>query len=301
VTELTTRFAPAPTGHLHLGHVVNAICVWGVAEQAEGRVLLRMEDHDRQRSRAEYERSILDDLQWLGFLDRGAVPVARQSERVPRYESVLAQLQQAGLVYACDCSRRELASDQSPEPGLELRYPGRCRDRNLEWSPGRGLRVRLEDSVERFEDLLLGHQEQRPQEECGDLLIRDRLGNWTYQFCVTVDDFDQGVTMVIRGEDLLASTGRQLALARLIGRTDPPLFLHHPLIRRPDGAKLSKSSGDTGVGELRAAGLSPEDVIARATHAVPSGLQLPHPVHPPAAPLPPSAPSPPTPGSSPAG
>lgn len=301
MAELTTRFAPAPTGHLHLGHVVNAICVWGVAEQAEGRVLLRIEDHDRQRSRPEYERSILDDLDWLGFLGRGAVPVPRQSERGARYESVLAHLRQAGLVYACDCSRRELALDQEVEPGLELRYPGHCRDRNLEWRPGRGLRVRLDDAVERFGDLLLGHQEQRPQDQCGDLLIRDRSGNWTYQFAVTVDDFDQGVTTVIRGEDLLASTGRQLALARLIGRTDPPQFLHHPLIRRLDGAKLSKSSGDTGVRELRAAGLSPEDVIARATHAVPSGLQLPHQVHPPAEPLPPSAPSPPTRGSSPAG
>ena len=112
--------------------------------------------------------------------------------------------------------------------------------------------------------MLFRSQEQDPSRQCGDLLIRDRLGNWTYQFCVVVDDMDQGVDLVVRGEDLLASTGRQVRLARLLGRTKPPAFLHHTLLRKPGGAKLSKSDGDTGVRELRAAGMSPSDVIALA-------------------------------------
>ena len=120
--------------------------------------------------------------------------------------------------------------------------------------PDVGLRIRLEPSVERFVDLRLGPQEQRPSEQCGDLLARDRDGNWTYQFAATVDDYVQGVTLVIRGVDLLASTGRQIQLARLLGRDEPPAFLHHPLIMKSPHQKLSKSDGDTGIRDLRAKG-----------------------------------------------
>ena len=130
--------------------------------------------------------------------------------------------------------------------------------------PGVGLRVRLEPSVERFVDLRLGPQEQRPSEQCGDLLVRDRDGNWTYQFAATVDDFVQGVTLVIRGDDLLASTGRQIQLARLLGRAEPPAFLHHPLIMKSPTQKLSKSDGDTGIRDLRARGWTPAQVIEHA-------------------------------------
>ena len=105
---------------------------------------------------------------------------------------------------------------------------------------------------------------QVPAEQCGDLLLRDRNGNWTYQFAVVVDDMRHGVDLVIRGEDLLSSTGRQIRLARMLGRERPPVFLHHPLIRKPDGAKLSKSSGDTGIAELREAGVRPEAVLGEA-------------------------------------
>jgi glutamyl-tRNA synthetase/glutamyl-Q tRNA(Asp) synthetase len=288
---IISRFAPAPTGFLHLGHIVNAVYVWGVTRThvaagsgQTGRVRLRIEDHDRQRSRPEFEAAILEDLAWLGFEADGA-PV-RQSDRGDIYGHALDALRRQGLVYACQCSRTEVAQAlrpaiaglkpratlEEPRATLELRYPGTCADRALAEGPGVGLRVRLAPSVERFVDLRHGPQVQRPSEQCGDLLVRDRDGNWTYQFAATVDDLVQGVTLVIRGDDLLASTGRQMQLARLLGRAEPAAFLHHPLIMKPasaggyggPGQKLSKSDGDTGIRELRAKGWTPARVIGRA-------------------------------------
>ena len=126
------------------------------------------------------------------------------------------------------------------------------------------MRVRLTPSVETFDDLRLGPQVQRPSEQCGDLVIRDRHGNWTYHFAAAVDDWVQAVTLVIRGEDLLDSTGRQIQLGRLLGRQQPPAFLHHALLMKTPTQKLSKSDGDTGVRELRARGWTAADVIAKA-------------------------------------
>jgi glutamyl/glutaminyl-tRNA synthetase len=254
---IISRFAPAPTGFLHLGHVVNALFVWQTAD----RVLLRIEDHDRQRSRSEFEAAILEDLDWLGFVPDE--PAVRQRDRGDIYLQALEGLRRQGLVYACRCTRADVAA-----AGSEQRYPGTCRDRGLADAPGLGLRVRLEPSIERFVDLRLGPQEQRPSEQCGDLLIRDREGNWTYQLAATVDDYIQGVTHVIRGEDLLESTGRQLQLARLLGRREPPQFLHHPLIMKTATQKLSKSDRDTGVRDLRARGWTPAQVIAHAQELV---------------------------------
>jgi glutamyl-tRNA synthetase/glutamyl-Q tRNA(Asp) synthetase len=263
---IVTRFAPAPTGYLHLGHVVNAIYVWGVARgrlQApglsaaraldDGVVLLRIEDHDRQRSRYQFEAAIVEDLAWLGFVpDR---PLIRQSERGALYQGLLEGLQARGLVYACDCSRSDIGGG---------RYPGTCRDKGLKDSPGRSLRVRLEPSSERFVDLRHGALEQQPSEQCGDLVVRDRAGNWTYHFAAVADDIAQGVTLVVRGDDLLDSTGRQIQLARLLGRTPPPSFLHHPLVMKTATQKLSKSDGHTGIRELRAKGWSAAQVIEEA-------------------------------------
>ena len=259
---MISRFAPAPTGFLHLGHVVNAIYVWGNAR----RILLRIEDHDRQRSRPEFEAAIVADLDWLGFTWDG--PIVRQSARSDIYSQSLDRLRRLGLVYACNCSRAEIAGAQAALRAAddELRYPGTCRDRGVMEGPRVGIRVRLEPSVERFVDLRHGVQEQRPHEQCGDLLVRDREGNWTYQFAATVDDFEQGVTLVVRGDDLLPSTGRQIQLARLLGRTEPPSFLHHLLIMKRPGQKLSKSDHDTGVRDLRAQGWSAPRVIGQAAY-----------------------------------
>jgi len=253
---IVTRFAPAPTGYLHLGHVLNAIHVWDWARREPGgAVLLRIEDHDRQRSRRIYEQAILDDLDWLGFVANGSL--VRQSERDAIYEDALESLRRRGLVYACACSRSDFDGQ---------RYPGTCRDQHLREQQGLGLRVRLDDSVVRFDDLRLGPQIQQPSAQCGDVLVRDREGNWTYQFAVTVDDWLQDVNLVIRGEDLLDSTGRQILLGRLLGRAEPPAFLHHALIMKSPTQKLSKSDGDTGIRELRAKGWTAEQVISSLGH-----------------------------------
>lgn len=292
---IVSRFAPAPTGYLHLGHVVNALHVWGITRALGGRVLLRIEDHDRQRSRPEFERAILEDLDWLGFVPddpptdafRAGPCRSRQSDRHDVYESALARLRAAypslagsgfsrtirpGTVYACDCTRRDLrdamAQSHGPlAPDTELRYSGRCAARGLEWRTGLGLRVHLDDTIERFVDLRHGLQEQRPAEQCGDILLKDRDGNWTYQFAVTVDDLVQGVNLVIRGDDLLSSTGRQILLARMLGREEPPRFLHHGLIMKSATQKLSKADRDTSVRDMRAAGASAEEVFGRALAA----------------------------------
>ncbi len=242
--------------------MVNAIAVWQAAREAGGHVLLRIEDHDRTRCKAEYETAIREDLAWLGFSPDGEVP--RQSERGARYAAVLAELESRGLAYPCDCSRKDIAMVSGDVFNEEARYPGRCRHRGLAPTATPARRVVMEPGIEQFNDLALGPQSQDPSTQCGDLLIRDRHGQWTYQFCVTVDDWDQRVNLVVRGEDLLSSTGRQLRLARILGRTAPPAFLHHRLIRKPGGAKLSKSDGDTGVRELRHAGLTAAQVRAMA-------------------------------------
>jgi glutamyl-Q tRNA(Asp) synthetase len=276
---VVTRFAPAPTGYLHLGHVVNALHVWEIARQRHGRVLLRIEDHDRQRSRPEYEGAILEDLHWLGFKADG--PLVRQSERDAIYRVALRRLVDQGLVYGCRCSRAEIVAagaDRNRGDALpaELYYPGTCRNRGIPLSEGVGWRLRIEPGIERFDDGWCGSQSQDPSEQCGDLLLRDRLGNWTYQFAVTADDFDQGVTDVIRGTDLLESTGRQIRLGRLLGRPSPARFWHHPLVMKSPTEKLSKSDGDTGVRDLRAAGWSAEAVLAKAAHLVgPSRATIP--------------------------
>jgi len=271
--DIISRFAPAPTGFLHLGHVVNAVLVWRETRARRGRVLLRIEDHDRQRSRRAFEDAILDDLAWLGFV--ADEPPVRQSERGAIYEEALDRLRRQGLVYACTCTRTEIAQADERDRGregfgvvAELRYPGTCAGRGLAEAPGIGLRVRLAPSVERFVDLRHGPQEQRPSEQCGDLLVRDRDGNWTYQFAVTVDDWLQEIDLVIRGEDLLESTGRQIQLARLLGRPSPPRFLHHALVMKSPTQKLSKSDGDTGVADLRAAGWTRAEVLDAARTAI---------------------------------
>jgi glutamyl-Q tRNA(Asp) synthetase len=265
-----TRFAPAPTGFLHIGHVVNAIFVWGLGRALGGRVLLRIEDHDRQRCRPDYEAALLDDLDWLGFepdvfstsVFRAGPTEGRQSDREREYRAQIAPLIAAGAIYGCDCSRKHIDTQ---------RYPGTCRDRGLALVDSVGWRLRMESREEAFDDGLLGPQRQVPAAQCGDLLLRDRLGNWTYQWAATTDDTLQNVSLIIRGEDLLESTGRQLYLARCLGRHHAPVFVHHPLIMKTPTQKVSKADGDSGVRDLRAAGWSAPAVIGHAAFL--AGLQ----------------------------
>ncbi len=323
MSDVITRFAPAPTGYLHLGHVLNAKYVWHFARAHHGRVLLRIEDHDRQRCRPEYEAALYEDLAWLGFVPDAIVP--RQSERDAAYRDVLASFIARGLVFGCTCTRAEYAEYVGPSfslvdsnevvgpsfslvdnsevvgpsfslvdnsevvgPSFSLvdmaklklgpTYPGPtcgsrrhcpCRDRDIALADDVNWRVRFEPGMETFTDLLCGPQTQDPAAQCGDLMIHDRLGNWTYQWAATIDDVLQNVTHVIRGVDLLDSTGRQIRLARLAGRAGPATFMHHPLIMKTPTQKLSKSDGDTGIREMRARGMSPADVLALADDAAP--------------------------------
>jgi glutamyl/glutaminyl-tRNA synthetase len=239
--------------------------VWGAAAVAGARVLLRIEDHDRQRSRPAFAEEIIADLEWLGFpADEG--PVRQTSpDAVAAYEAALAGLAERGLVYRCGCTRATFAAwarehgSHWTGPGC----PGACRTRALAGDAATSLRVALGTGEERFDDLRLGPQTGEPS-ATGDLVVRDREANWSYAFAVVVDDLRQGVDLVVRGEDLLPETPRQIRLGRLLGRAEPPRFLHHPLIRKASGAKLSKSDGDTGIRELRAAGRSVEEIRGEA-------------------------------------
>ena len=266
-----TRFAPSPTGYLHLGHVVNAIYVWGVARALGGRVVLRIEDHDRVRCRAPYEAALLEDLDWLGFVPdvyrtaafRAGPCDGRQSNRTEHYRAAADRLRAADLLYGCACTRAEMIAG-ARSPAGEWIHPAICRERRLPLEAALGWRVRIEPGLEQFDDLRLGPQTQDPAAQGGDLLIRDRRGNWTYQFAVTVDDWLQSIDLVVRGTDLLESTGRQIRLARMLGRQTPPRFLHHSLIMKTATQKLSKSDGDTGVRDLRARGWTREEVVEAA-------------------------------------
>ena len=279
-----TRFAPSPTGYLHIGHIASAIYVWGIGAKLKASVLLRMEDHDRGRSRSEYELSIFEDLAWLGFqptnsdFKYGGSSEYRQSDSLKTYEAALMHLITTQKVYACTCSRKEilstmLASDTSGHDA-ELRYAGNCRNKNIPLdTPQASLRLALPDLDIPFSDLNLGLQIQNPYRQCGDLLLRDRHGHWTYQFAVTVDDLRQGITHVIRGADLLASTSRQILLGSWLGRVQPAQFFHHPLIVDADGRKLGKRFFSEAIRKRREAGEQPEQLLGEAAHLV--GI-LPH-------------------------
>ncbi len=281
----TTRFAPAPTGRLHLGHLANAIYVWGLARRVGGRVLLRIEDHDRQRCRPEYETALLDDLDRLGLapdkpttdeLRRGPSPY-RQSDSQAAYTSAFEALQARDLVYACDCSRSTFDAWRAAN-GRDWSgggCPGKCLSRKLPigdvllrergGSGLVGIRVTLGDGQEAWEDRLLGPLDG-PVTTAGDLLVRDRNGNWTYPLCVVVDDLRHGVDLVVRGEDLLEATAAQIRLRRLLRRQAPPTFAHHPLVRHPDGTKLSKADGATAIGDLLDAGATRDALFGEAAY-----------------------------------
>ncbi len=266
---LVTRYAPSPTGYLHLGHAAHMLYVWGLADLLSARVLLRIEDHDRQRCRAAYEAAIFEDLDWLGFEPENAVtPDYRQSDSQAVYREALGRLRRGHNVYRCVCTRKDLAVRCAASETGERIYGGRCRAANHPCGVAHGLRLEWGGGEESFDDGFLGPRKQEPARQCGDLLLRDRHGQWAYQFAVTVDDMRHGVNLIVRGEDLLDSTGRQIRLARLLGRAAPARFYHHPLVTDAAGVKLSKKQRSPAVRELRAAGIRPAKILGEAARLV---------------------------------
>ncbi len=234
------RFAPSPTGPLHLGSLVAAVGSWLFARRAGGRWLVRIEDIDTPRVVPGSAEEILGALRRYGLEWDGEV--VWQSRRSALYEEALAALRARGLVYDCGCSRAELHAAASAPVGREPVYPGTCRDGLPAGRVARAIRFRAPEEVIAFDDLLRGRVEENVARETGDFVVRRADGLFAYQLAVVVDDAAQGVTQVVRGGDLLSSTARQIALQRALG-VPTPQYAHLPLVLGADGAKLGKRDG----------------------------------------------------------
>jgi glutamyl-tRNA synthetase len=258
------RFAPSPTGPLHLGNLRTALLAWLFARSAGARFLMRVEDLDRSRVRPGVEEAQLSDLRTIGLDWDG--PILRQSERMELYEEAIARLDRNELLYPCYCTRAEIRAAASAPHGISAsdRYPGTCRElstaqraeREISGRPP-ALRVRSEGVRVAFEDHLLGHFE----EEVDDFVVRRNDGTAAYQLAVVVDDAAQGIDEVVRGADLADSTPRQILLARLLGLPEPR-YAHAPLVLGPDGRRLAKRHGAVTLSERADLGEVPEEVRA---------------------------------------
>ena len=262
------RFAPTPSGRMHLGNVFAALIAWASVRSRDGEMVLRMEDLDTQRTSAEFGEILRQDLAWLGLdYDRETPPQSQRSEVYDRY---FEQLREKGLLYPCYCTRSQLHSVNAPHlsDGTYV-YPGTCR--NLTDPPaGRkpAWRVMVPDRLWRFEDWVQGSYELNLATDCGDMVVRRADGVYVYQLAVTVDDGEAGVTEVVRGMDLLSSAPRQMYLQELFGFPHPQ-YGHVPMLLAPDGRRLSKRDRDLDLGELRKQ-VSPERLIG--TLAFSAGL-----------------------------
>ena len=261
------RFAPSPSGRMHLGNALSATLAWLSAKQQGGEILLRIEDLDPARSKAEYAQGIMDDFRWLGLLwDRRATD---QSKRGEAYAAALRQLEQMYLIYPCYCSRDQLHAASAPHASDgRVIYAGTCRNLTPEqravMTKKPSLRIRLPDREVSFRDGLQGDVTMNLQREFGDIILRRADGVAAYQLAVVVDDGTEGVTEVVRGRDLLSSTPVQLYLYELLGLT-PPRFYHVPMLLAPDGRRLSKRDRDLDFGYLRQH-FSPEEIIGLLGH-----------------------------------
>lgn len=256
---LLGRFAPSPTGVLHLGNLRTALASWLSARATGGRWLLRMEDVDGPRCRRDLGEAQLRDLTALGLTSDE--PVAWQSDRSAVYREALERLHGAGSLYPCACTRKDLqllASAPHSEDGLRP-YPGRCRGRSWEGFD-RALRVRLPEGPVAWEDRLTGPQVDDPAALTGDPLLFRRDGCFAYHLAVVVDDGAQGVTEVVRGADLRSVTATQIRLQEALG-LPRPAYAHLGLVMAPDGSRLGKRAGALGVGALGARGISPEEML----------------------------------------
>jgi glutamyl-Q tRNA(Asp) synthetase len=238
--DVTGRFAPSPTGPLHLGSLVAAAGSWLFARARGGRWLVRMEDIDTPRVVPGSAEEILAALRRYALDWDGEV--VWQSKRTALYERALAELRAKGLVYDCACSRADLQRAASAPLGREPVYPGTCRNGIAAGKTPRAIRFRAPDEVIAFDDLLAGHVAENVAEVTGDFVVRRADGLFAYQLAVVVDDAEQNVTQVVRGSDLLTSTPRQIALQRALDYPTPQ-YAHLPLVLNPDGSKLGKRDG----------------------------------------------------------
>jgi len=286
VKPFTTRFAPSPTGRLHLGHAYSAIFAYDTARQADGAFLLRIEDIDQGRCRPEFEAGILEDLAWLGLA--WPLLVRRQSEHMADYAAALERLRQLGVVYRCFLTRREITEQALSAPhtlgegpeGVVYRGPSHPMSRGEEeMRLARGDAFAWRLSI-RYSQDLLGEEFARlvfverqsgsnveqivaaHPESLGDVILARKDTPTSYHLSVVHDDALQGVTDIIRGEDLRASTHIQVLLQRLLGLPHP-VYLHHPLLSGPDGKRFAKRDGAVTLAALRASGLSPADIRDR--------------------------------------
>ena len=265
VTPVVGRFAPTPSGRMHLGNVFAALIAWASVRSRNGEMVLRMEDLDTQRTSAEFGEILRQDLNWLGLdYDRETPPQSQRSEVYDRY---FARMEEMGLLYGCYCTRSQLHSVNAPHlsDGTYV-YPGTCR--NLQTPPANrkpAWRVMVPDKLWQVEDLVQGHYELNLATDCGDMVVRRADGVYVYQLAVTVDDGEAGVTEVVRGMDLLSSAPRQMYLQELFGFPHPA-YGHVPMLLAPDGRRLSKRDKDLDLGELRKH-VAPEALIGTLAYS----------------------------------
>ncbi|MBQ3251906.1 MAG: tRNA glutamyl-Q(34) synthetase GluQRS [Oscillospiraceae bacterium] len=262
------RFAPTPSGRMHLGNVFAAMVAWLSVRSRNGYFVLRMEDLDTQRTSEEYARQLREDLLWLGLdWDDESPP---QSQRGEVYQQYFEKLQDLGLVYPCYCTRSQLHSVDAPHlsDGTYI-YPGTCRDLTEEqraaFDREPAWRVQVPDRLWKFRDLVQGGYAQNLSRDCGDFVVRRADGVFVYQLAVTVDDGEYEISEVVRGMDLLSSAPRQMYLQELFGFRHPQ-YAHVPMLLSPDGRRLSKRDKDLDLGVLRQK-LSPEALLGILAHS----------------------------------
>jgi glutamyl-tRNA synthetase len=270
VTEVT-RLAPSPTGALHLGNARSFLINWALAKRHGWRIVLRIEDLDGPRIKDDADTLAIDLLGWMG-LDWDEGPYYQSPDLGP-YHAALCGLLERGEVYPCTCTRKDIQQAQSAphDDSHELRYPGTCRPEPDATSEGQGGEL-LKDSSQAwrlivpegetaFDDTLHGEQSVDVHQQVGDFIVASKAGLPAYQLAVVVDDARQGVTQVVRGDDLIRSTGRQLLLYGRLGLGPVPTYTHLPLVLGTDGRRLAKRHGDTRLDTYRRRGVEPERVV----------------------------------------
>ena len=274
---MRTRFAPSPTGPLHLGHAYSAMLAYDLAQAAGGAFLLRIEDIDQSRARPHWQAQIFDDLHWLGL--KWPEPVLCQSNNIQRYAKALKTLQNQGLLYRCSCNRRDIqAAVSAPQEGVEptfgpdgLIYPGTCRDQNHQ-QPDAALRLNMRKACDFLGGVNLGFNETGPASAgrqtiyaddlintVGDIILSRRQMGTSYHLSVVLDDADQAISHVIRGQDLFEATKIHVLLQNLL-KLPTPDYHHHALIRDENGKRLAKRDDARAIAKYRDDGVTPADI-----------------------------------------